>query len=239
MENKEYLSEDKYLESKRKITFIALIILVVGTLIGGSLIVTGIVKTNNAKKVNEINRNNNASVSRNESVVQADIDSVKVEVDALSDEISNLEKEKSTIFQEDKGFSDRYYAKDDEITARRKEKLKLETKLSNLETELWKVQSGYNDAKNMILSSSSDIETGKYVAFYIFGGFIIAASLMISGSVYFFAIRREITAFTVQQVMPVAQEGIEKMAPTVGKAAGTIVKDITKGIKDGIKDDEK
>ena len=49
------------------------------------------------------------------------------------------------------------------------------------------------------------------------------------------AFRREITGFSAQQVMPVAQEGIEKMAPTVGKAAGTIAKEI----KEGLKDEEK
>lgn len=46
--------------------------------------------------------------------------------------------------------------------------------------------------------------------------------------------RREITAYTTQQVMPIAKEGIEAMAPTVG----TVAKEITKGIKDGLKDDK-
>lgn len=34
--------------------------------------------------------------------------------------------------------------------------------------------------------------------------------------------------------MPVAQEGIDKMSPTIGKAVGTIAK----GVKEGLKDDE-
>ena len=41
-------------------------------------------------------------------------------------------------------------------------------------------------------------------------------------------------AFGMQQTMPLAQEGIEKMAPTVGNAAGTIAKDVAAGIKEGI-----
>ena len=69
----------------------------------------------------------------------------------------------------------------------------------------------------------------------MFGGFIIVASCMIAGSIYTFAKRREILAFSAQQVMPVAQEGIDKMAPTMGSVA----KEITKGIKDGLKDEEK
>ena len=43
------------------------------------------------------------------------------------------------------------------------------------------------------------------------------------------------TAYTTQQVMPVAQEGIEKMAPTIGSAA----KEIAKGIKQGINEANK
>lgn len=44
---------------------------------------------------------------------------------------------------------------------------------------------------------------------------------------------REINAFFAQQQMPVAKEGIEKMAPSVGNAA----KEVTKSIKEGLKDD--
>ena len=73
---------------------------------------------------------------------------------------------------------------------------------------------------------------------------------MIAGSIYIFAKRREILSFQAQQVMPVAQEGIEKMAPTVGKAGasiakemapvyGDIAKEISKGIKQGKEEAEK
>lgn len=46
---------------------------------------------------------------------------------------------------------------------------------------------------------------------------------------------REIFAFTTQQQMPVAKEGIEKISPSVGVAA----KEIAKGIKEGLKDEKK
>ena len=59
---------------------------------------------------------------------------------------------------------------------------------------------------------------------------------------YVIAKRREIRAFTIQQTMPVTQEVIGKMAPTIGNAAGTIGKDIaqgiTSGIKEGLKDND-
>ena len=42
----------------------------------------------------------------------------------------------------------------------------------------------------------------------------------------------QIMAFSAQQVMPVAKEGIEKMAPTIGNAAGSIAKEIKDSLKD-------
>ena len=89
------------------------------------------------------------------------------------------------------------------------------------------MQSGFNDTKNKI-------STSKYVSFYMFGGFIIVATCMISFFLFTILKRREIAAFTVQQTMPLAQEGIEKMSPTIGNAVETIGKDVAKGIKEGI-----
>lgn len=67
------------------------------------------------------------------------------------------------------------------------------------------------------------------------GAFICIATCMISGFIFMFAKQRHIVAFQAQQVMPVAKEGIDEMAPTIGKAAG----EIAKGIKKGLSDDEK
>ena len=83
----------------------------------------------------------------------------------------------------------------------------------------------------------------------MFGGFVIISSLMISAFIYTIAKRREILAFATQQTMPIAKEGMEKMAPTIGKVGKTIVKDmapaygeiakeISKGIKDGLKENK-
>ena len=99
-----------------------------------------------------------------------------------------------------------------------------------------------NQLSDISSDFNKDFDSFGSIPFYMIGGFVIIASCMIAGSVYLFSKRREITAFTAQQVMPVAQEGIEKMAPTIGNAAGTIGKGIaegiTKGIKEGKKDDK-
>ena len=78
---------------------------------------------------------------------------------------------------------------------------------------------------------------------FAIGGFLIGPGFILTfvGLIMRFVVgsRREIMSYTVQQTMPVAQEGIEKMAPTIGKAGGTIAKEISKGIKEGLKDEEK
>ena len=66
--------------------------------------------------------------------------------------------------------------------------------------------------------------------FYLAGGFIIIAACMGGASIYKFAMRREIAAFKAQQVIPVAKEGMEALAP----AAGTAAKEIAKGVREGI-----
>ena len=60
------------------------------------------------------------------------------------------------------------------------------------------------------------------------------AFLGFGGQAKFLGHARDITAYMSQQQMPIAKEGIEKMAPSAGVAA----KEIAKGIKEGLKDDE-
>lgn len=82
----------------------------------------------------------------------------------------------------------------------------------------------YCVAKN---STSDFASTGSIML----GVFICIATCMISGSVFIFAKQRHIVAFRAQQVMPVAKEGIDEIAPTIGNAAGEIAKGIKKGLE--------
>lgn len=68
-------------------------------------------------------------------------------------------------------------------------------------------------------------------AMLMFGVFITIVGCMVR-----FALgnRREIMAYQVQQGMPIMQEGVEQMSPTMGKAA----KEIFRGIKEGMSEDE-
>ena len=71
----------------------------------------------------------------------------------------------------------------------------------------------------------------------MFGAFICFATIVIFTSIFTFAKRRHILAFTTQQTMPIAKESIDEMAPTIGNAAGEIAKGVTKGIKNGLEDE--
>lgn len=271
---KEFLTEENYERGKKKIKTIALIILIVGVLIGGSLIVTGLVKQGqtNSQYSEESKNNKKEQLEQEKQQLTQDLDAEKQNVltskttienkiKPVEDEIKKLEREKTDVFMNG-GFSARYYEIEDKI-----EELKDSTKsdkntLSVIEDALDEsfdhcsfseaknntYTSKYCSLKNQVAKKDAeiaglDLEFSDFnkefnsfdsIPFYMIGGFIIVASGMISFAIYMFAKRREIMAFTAQQVMPVAQEGIEKMAPTVGNAMGTIGKGIAKGIKEGI-----
>ena len=96
-----------------------------------------------------------------------------------------------------------------------------------------------NDSINIDVSGVQNTASGIFgnIGLFAIGSFMltIGFGLTIAGGiVMFIAHRREITAYTTQQVMPLAQEGIQKMAPTVGSAMGTIGKELAKGIREGI-----
>ena len=82
---------------------------------------------------------------------------------------------------------------------------------------------------DMSKAQSSKQFTG--TALCMFGFFITIVGCMVR---FIIPNTRNIAAYQVQQMRPVAQEGIEKIAPSVGVAA----KEIAKGIKEGLKDDE-
>ena len=210
MEQKEYLSEENYEKSKKKIVKLAIIILVLGIVVGGFLITIGIIKSTKVDK-EDSNSTRTAEI-------------IEKEADELRNEKASLEAKQSAEFKEN-GFSEEYYRLDNEISSKQR-------KILELQTEKWKLTSGFN-------KTSSSMEKMDAVPFYMFGAFIIIASLMGAGSVYMFAKGREIAAFKVQQTMPLAKEGVEKMSPTVEKSIGGIAKSITKGIKEGLDDKDK
>lgn len=248
MNQKEYLNEEDYLKGKKKIKRIALVILLIGIAIGGGIIAIGL------NKQNEINQkyssDSKSKLMKDAETEKENLIKIKEELEAkikpTKDEIKKLQRETFT------GFDDAYYERQDKIEELQKSIASDEKTLSIINGVLEDADFACSfDAKKNATTSKycsyvialedidSDFNRGfassTNIPFYMIGGFVIIASCMIAGSIYMITKRREITAFTTQQIMPVAKEGIDKMAPTIGNVA----KEITKGIKDGLKDEEK
>ena len=280
-EEKELLTEDNYRKTKKKISIIAIIILIIGIIIGGSLIATGIMKqigindkyseTNKTARLTELTNEKN-KLSEELEIEKENLLTLKTElIDKIKPTQEEIKKLERVTFN---GFDDAYYERKDKIEELKKsiandEKTistidnvlddtfgdcilnnntytkkycELKNKLAENDSLINNIDSEYSDFKKKFDSHDS-------IPFYMFGAFVIIASCMIAGSIYMTTKRREIMSFQFQQVMPVAKEGLEKMAPTVGKigtsiakeiapAYGEIAKEISKGIKEGMKDEK-
>lgn len=189
MSNNKYLNEEKYQKTKNKITLIATLVLVMGILIGGGLIATGIIKNNQLKLSEE------------------EINQINTEIKNYNSELSLLKYQQNQEFI-DNGFSEDYYNIKNRID-------EIEEKIDELEDKL-------------------EPDTFDLPMYYVAGGIVIVMSIGLSSVCYREANGREITSFYAQQLIPVAKEGIDEMAPTIGNAA----KEIAKGIKEGVKDED-
>lgn len=126
------------------------------------------------------------------------------QINALKQEISILDEQINNEFM-DNGLSSKYY----ELDRQRDTK---QSQLTDLEMDKF------------------DKENNKsYIGFFGGVAFVVVLFGGIAGSLYFIAYRRNITAFTVQQTMPIAQEGLQEIAPTLGKVSEEIYKGIRKG----------
>lgn len=284
MENKKYLNEENYERGKKKLKTIALIILIVGVLIGGSLIFTGLVKQGqtNSQYSEESKNNKKEQLEQEKQQLTQELDDEKQnlltskstlenKIKPIEDEIKSLEREPFT------GFDDAYYERKDKIEELEESIATDKNSISVIDSVLdesfaWcefdvaknnTYTSKYCSLKNQVEKKDTEIagldhefsefnkefDSFDSIPFYMFGAFIIIASCMISGSIYMFSKRREIMAFQAQQTIPLVQEVAEKTAPSIGKFGATIAKakapvygeiakEISKGIKDGLKDED-
>ena len=248
MEKKEYLNEERYQKNRKKIAKISLLVLIIGCIIGGSLIVIGVTKIKNVN-------------SKYSSDSQAEL------TKQIETEKEKLEKRKEEL--EEYGIRYNVVAK---YTDGKEYELKLITNVLDPSFGYYKFDEYQNNsvtAKYCTLMLQNDEYKSGYhksrdismcVPLFMFGAFIIISSAMFAGMIYMTSKRREIMAFQAQQVMPVAQEGMEKMAPSVAKVGkamaeemapvykemakdmaptyGEIAKEIAKGVKEGMKDEK-
>lgn len=226
MEKKELLNEENYEKTKKKITTISLIILIVALLIGSTLIALGVIKTNTSKKdAEKVNQERyNASEQRLKEIA-SEKESLNLQYNAKKQECDSLDMRAKD-----------WYSK---VNQCERDASAISSKITNLESEEFKLNNNYDK-----------VEAKNYIPLSVFGGVIIFIGGMISLSIYLIAKKRDISAFAIQQSMPLAQEVIGKMAPTIGDAGKTVIDkvgpsignaagSIAKGIKDGLKDEDK
>lgn len=228
-EKKQYLTEKNYEKGKKTIFILAFLILIVGLTIGGLLIYKGV---DNKQNVN--NTTNDQEVKDKARLVE-----IEKEKEELNQKILAKEYECDSMdMKSDNWFAEKNKC-DSEVSSLRQQLNKLELEEFELEHNDYEFDKKFNS-----------FDSTKY---FMFGGFIIIVTLMISGSLFMFVKRREIIAFSAQQVMPVAQEGIEKMAEfnsekivpiakknmeTMAPAIGQVAKEIKKGIEEAEKESE-
>lgn len=224
-EKKKYLTEENYEKGKKTLLKIAIAVLVIGIIVGVSLIVAGILKINSSSE-----NNNNVTVEEN-NMTSAEIDLEIAEIDNQISEINqtlnSLKAEKSQEFTAN-GFSEKYYEIDSQIETQNEKISDLNQEKFILESKKQLADSGLNfDTNN---GNGKKLLSKGYGAMMIMGGvMVLIFTAIISGKLFMLYKRREILAFAAQQVIPVAKEGIDEMAPTIGNVA----KEVSKGIASG------
>ena len=222
MEN-EYLNEEKYQRTKGKISILGTIFCLVFISLGAGLISLGvynIIKYNDKEQL-KIEENNLLKIK----------DKFEKKIEPIHQEIKKLERESFT------GFNDEYYARKDRIEELSNSISEENYTITLIDRALDKgfnycAFDEYRDSEYTgIYCNYRYISPTKYMLFIIPGIFCLMLGFMLSISLFATLKRREILAFMTQQTMPVTQEGMEKMAPTLGKVAEEISKGIRKGIK--------
>ena len=224
----EYLSEQKYQKVKKGLVVLGVVVLFAFIICSYIFLLTpGLEKRKEATNYRipteqEILNQTNA-IEEKYGILEAEVEE---KYDTLEKEIEN----KYTKKMSDDGWFEENRIKSEELAKLNIEKVE---ELTDLEfkksTELSKVNSSIDNGEfeKARIQSESLIYLG-------FGVFVIFFGLIVSAGIFSAAFGRNIFAFKTQQVMPVAKEGIEKMSPTFG----TVAKDITKGVKEGLKDKE-
>jgi len=215
MENKKYLSEDNYQKVVKNLSKVSIIILILGFLLGGGLIGYGFVKSNEDK----VDIVEEKKEEKSESEIQ-------LEIETLEGEVAALDAKQREEFDLN-GFSEEFYRLGNE-------REKKELKVANLNVGNFDTLDAFDSFKRESEEIKSNIKVAPY---YMYGSFIIFSSIVVSFMVFLFSRRREISAFSVQQSMPVAKEGLEKMAPTFGEVGKEIAKGVSEGLKESSREE--
>ena len=234
MEKKKYLTEEHYEKGKKVILKIAIAVLVIGIILGVFLIVAGIMKLNSTS---ESSINNDNSVVEEDAMTEEEIDlkiaEINNQINEINETLNSLKSEKNQEFMAN-GFSEKYYEIDSEIETENKKISELNQEKFTLESEKQLANNGFID--DFEEDGPEDLASKGFGGMMIMGGIMVLIfTALISGKLFMLYKGREILAFAAQQTIPVAKEGMEEIAPSIGNVA----KEISKGINSGKKDANK
>lgn len=215
--DKEYLNEKSYNNVKKGLVFIGILVILSGLIGGGFLIKKGF---DNKEAVDKEWTDEN---------IQAKIDNLQFEYTSLESQISTTankitELERQKTNESVHAFSVEWYTLEDEIKALKKEIEPTENKMKNVKSEI-------SQLENTDIEFEKQFNSDKYIPLFVLGGIATLITLLIGAGILNNAYGRQILAWKAQQVMPIAQEGIEKMGPSIAK--------VVKDIKEEISEDEK
>lgn len=125
-----------------------------------------------------------------------------VQIETLQQEIATLNEQIHNEFIEN-GFSSQYYTLSYQIDDKEEQLSELDQKVSILEHV--------------------------YIYLWVSSGFVFLLTTATVGALYVWIYQRNIKSFEIQSTMPIAQESLDTLAPTIGKVGEEIAKGISKG----------
>lgn len=221
MDNNKFLNEKKYQNTKTIFIILAILLLIIGFVVGGLIIKKGLNKKNDIySKYTEENK-------------QAQIVSLNVQIKIAK---SSLESKKAELIAQGLQPSSNYednesynlYIINNVLNPRLNRCSFDEYKNNELTSQYCNLIKQLEDTEKLDIKYKRKSESFSCIPYYMVGTSIILFSIIISISLFLIAKRREIIAFQAQQAMPVVKEGIEEISPALGKAA----KDVINNIKD-------
>lgn len=224
MDNNKFLNEKKYQNTKTIFIILAILLLIIGFVVGGLIIKKGLNKKNDiySKYTEENKQAQIVSLNVQIKIAKSSLESKKVELIAQG-------LQPSSNYEDNESYN--LYIITNVLNSRLSNCSFDEYKNNELTSQYCNLIKQLEDTEKLDIKYERKSESFSCIPYYMIGTFIILFSIMISILLFVTAKRREIIAFQAQQAMPVVKEGIEEISPALGKA--------TKNVINNIKDDNK
>lgn len=221
MDNNKFLNEKKYQNTKTIFIILAILLLIIGFVVGGLIIKKGLNKKNDiySKYTEENKQAQIVSLNVQIKIAKSSLESKKVELIAQG-------LQPSSNYEDNESYN--LYIINNVLNPRLNRCSFDEYKNNELTSQYCNLIKQLEDTEKLDIKYKRKSESFSCIPYYMVGTSIILFSIIISISLFLIAKRREIIAFQAQQAMPVVKEGIEEISPALGKAA----KDVINNIKD-------